>query len=75
VKKLTFGGVDLNRLAVVFADARTFHDLGLDDRPALLLGMNAMRAFKKVSIDFAHQTFKVIVPEDGSLNPVLVATR
>jgi len=75
VKKLTFGGVDLNGLAVVFANARTFHDLGLDDRPALLLGMNAMRAFKKVSIDFAHQTFKVIVPENGSLGPVLVAAR
>ena len=75
VKKLTFGGVDLTRLAVVFANAHTFHDLGLDDRPALLLGMNAMRAFKKVSIDFAHQTFKVIVPEDGSLSPVLVAAR
>jgi len=75
VKKLTFGGVDLNGLAVVFANARTFHDLGLDDRPALLLGMNAMRAFKKVSIDFAHQTFKVIAPENGSLGPVLVAAR
>jgi len=75
VKKLTFGGVDLNSLAVVFADAHTFHDLGLDNRPALLLGMNAMRAFKKVSIDFAHQTFKVILPEHGSLSPVLVAAR
>ena len=75
VKKLTFGGVDLKGLAVVFANAHTFHDLGLDDRPALLLGMNAMRAFKKVSIDFAHQKFRVILPQDGSLTPVLVAAR
>jgi predicted aspartyl protease len=75
VKKLAFGGVDLNGVAVVFANAHTFHDLGLDDRPALLLGMNAMRAFKKVSIDFAHQKFRVILPQDGSLAPVLVAAR
>lgn len=75
VRKLSFGGVDLDHLAVVFADAHTFHDLGLDDRPALLLGMNAMRAFKKVSIDFAHQKFKVVLPESGSLGPVLVAQR
>jgi hypothetical protein len=37
--------------------------------------MNAMRAFKKVSIDFAHQKFRVILPQDGSLAPVLVAAR
>jgi predicted aspartyl protease len=75
VKRLAFGGIDLNHLAVVFANARTFHDLGLDNKPALLLGMNAMRAFKKVSIDFAHQKFRVILPESGSLGPVLVAQR
>lgn len=75
VKKLAFGGIDLKHLAVVFADAHTFHDLGLDNKPALLLGMNAMRAFKKVSIDFAHQKFRVILPENGSLSPVLVAQR
>ena len=75
LKRLRIGGVDLNDLAVVFADAHTFHDLGLEDRPALLLGMNAMRAFKKVSIDFAHQKFRVIVPESGSLGIILVAQR
>ena len=75
VNQLEIGGVDLNDLEVVFAEAHTFHDLGLDDRPALLLGMNAMRAFKKVSIDFAHQKFRVILPESGSLGPMLVAQR
>jgi predicted aspartyl protease len=75
VKELKIGGVDLHNLAVVFADAHTFQDLGLDKLPALLLGMNAMRAFKKVSIDFAHQKFKVIIPEHGSLEPMLVAER
>lgn len=75
VKKLRIGGVDLDHLAVVFANAHTFHDLGLDDRPALLLGMNAMRAFKKVSIDFAHRRFRVILPESGQLGETYVAAR
>ena len=55
VRELDVGGIRLKGLAIVFADAHTFKQLNLNDRPALLLGMNAMRAFKKVSIDFANQ--------------------
>ena len=36
--------------------------------PALLLGMNAMRAFKKVSIDFANRKFRVLLPEHSALD-------
>ena len=63
VRNLEMGGVELTNLAIVFADAHTFKALGLDRKPALLLGMNALRAFKKVSIDFANKTFRVVVPE------------
>jgi hypothetical protein len=75
VKRLEVGDVNLTNLAVVFADAHTFGKLGLDKRPALLLGMNALRAFTKVSIDFAHRTLRVILPETGSLDRVMMATR
>lgn len=68
VRELDMGGVSLKRLAVVFADAHTFRKLKLTDRPALLLGMNAMRAFKKVSIDFANRKFRVVVPGSSSLD-------
>jgi predicted aspartyl protease len=63
VRKLKMGGVSLENLAVVFLDAHTFKQLKLDKKPALLLGMNAIRAFKKVSIDFANRKFRVVVPE------------
>lgn len=66
VKKLEVGDVTLQNLAVVFADAHTFDKLGLDDHPALLLGMNALRAFKKVSIDFESRKLRVVLPESGS---------
>jgi predicted aspartyl protease len=67
VRELTIGGIGLTNLAVVFTDAHTFKQLGLDNKPALLLGMNAIRAFKKVSIDFANRKFKVVLPEHSQL--------
>jgi predicted aspartyl protease len=63
VRKLEIGGITLTNLAVVFADAHTFKQLKLSNTPALLLGMNAIRAFKKVSIDFANRKFRVVLPE------------
>ena len=75
VKRLEVGDVNLANLAVVFADAHTFGRLGLDKRPALLLGMNALRAFKKVSIDFANKKLRVILPETGSIDRLVMASR
>jgi predicted aspartyl protease len=68
VRELEVGGVGLNNLAVVFLDAHTFKQLRLENQPALLLGMNAMRAFKKVSIDFASQRLRVVIPEHSALD-------
>ena len=68
VRELELGGIKLQQLAVVFADAHTFKQLNLVDKPALLLGMNAMRAFKKISIDFANRRLRVIVPEHSDLD-------
>jgi predicted aspartyl protease len=68
VRRLSIGGVTLNNLAVVFTDAHTFKQLGLDKKPSLLLGMNAIRAFKKVSIDFANRKFRVVLPERSALD-------
>jgi len=74
VRELQMGGVSLRDLAVVFVDAHTFKQLKLDRTPSLLLGMNAIRAFKKVSIDFANRKFRVVVPERSELETRL-ATR
>jgi len=68
IKQLTIGGVGLTNLAVVFTDAHTFKQLGLDKRPALLLGMNAIRAFRRVSIDFANRKLRVVLPEHSELD-------
>jgi predicted aspartyl protease len=73
VHELVIGGITLKNLAVVFTDAHTFRQLGLDKKPALLLGMNAMRAFKKVSIDFANRKFRVVLPEESELDTRLAS--
>lgn len=65
VKELEIGGITLRNLAIVFTDAHTFKQLRLDRQPALLLGMNAMRAFRKVSIDFASRKLRVLLPEQS----------
>ncbi|MEQ7874254.1 retropepsin-like aspartic protease [Sphingomonas sp. ASV193] len=65
LRKLNLGAVSINNLEVVFAPARTFSQLHLEERPALLLGMNALRAFRKVSIDFARMRFRVVPPGEA----------
>jgi len=66
VRELKIGGVTMTNLAVVFAPAHTFKQLRLENRPAMLLGMNAIRAFKKVSIDFANRKLRVVMPEQSA---------
>ena len=73
VRDVEIGGLTLKNLAIVFADAHTFKKLGLDRKPALLLGMNAIKAFKKVSIDFASRKFRVVLPE-SSMRDVRIAS-
>ena len=67
VDQLAIGGATLGNLDVVFTSAHIFTQLKLDRRPAVLLGMDAMRAFPKVSIDFAAQKLRVVMPEHSAL--------
>jgi len=42
----------LNNIPIMFADSPTFAALGLDDEPALILGMEELKLFRRVAIDF-----------------------
>jgi predicted aspartyl protease len=75
LKELEIGGVTLSKLAIVFADAHTFKQLGLDNKPALLLGMNAMRAFDRMSIDFANKKLRVVLPKSSRAQNIELAAR
>jgi predicted aspartyl protease len=62
IHKLELGGVTLEELGVAFANAHIFKQLDLEGKPALLLGMNAMRAFDRISIDFAAKRVRFVLP-------------
>ena len=64
VDRLDIGGARLEGLGVVFADAHTFTQLKLDRAPAILLGMNALRGFDQVSIDFPGRTLSLVLPRE-----------
>ena len=55
IRRMMIHGMDVNDLRVSFADAQAFRALGLDDRPALLLGMDCLSLFDRVEIDFANR--------------------
>ena len=63
VRELEIGRAVITNLALVFADAHTFHRLGLDASPAILLGMNGLRSFTKVSIDFETRKLRLLVSQ------------
>lgn len=56
------GRIELSSLPIAFADSELFRQLDLEDRPAMLLGMNALRAFDRVSIDFGNRALRLEIP-------------
>ena len=75
LKELEIGGVEIGDLAIAYADAHIFRQMHLDKKPALLLGMNAMRAFDRISIDFANKKVRFVLPKTGMVSPVRMAGR
>ena len=73
VPEIELGGVKLKDLSIAFADAHIFKQLDLEDRPALLLGMNALRAFDRISIDFAAKKVRFVLPGTSMRNEVRIA--
>ena len=71
-RKIRVGGLDINNLPIAFADVHPFRQLRLTNRPALLLGMDALQLFSRVSVDFPNRRVRVLI-DDGAL--LLAPTR
>ena len=69
VNLIKIGGVDIVDMPIAFADVHPFHKLKLTKRPALLLGMDALRLFQRVSVDFANRKVKMLPTPHSSLDP------
>ena len=53
--EIRLGEVTIQHAPVAYASLHTFTQFGLDDTPALLLGMDVLRVFRSVSIDFRRR--------------------
>jgi predicted aspartyl protease len=58
VPPLRLGGVRLGNMTCVFADLHTFRIWDLDARPALLIGVDVMRHFDSIELNFRERLVK-----------------
>ncbi len=51
-------------MPITFADSPAFDALGLENRPALILGMDNLRILDRVAIDFDSRSVLFDLPDD-----------
>jgi predicted aspartyl protease len=71
-ENVRLGGVQMRGVPVAFADIPPFERFGLAKRPALMLGMDAMRGFRRVEIDFPERKVRLLIPRTP-LQPKAIA--
>lgn len=72
VPDMRVSNVAFDTLPVAFAEAEPFKRFGLTRRPAIMLGMDAMRSFRRVEIDFPNRQVRFFLPRgmrDRRANP------
>ncbi len=69
IKNINIGGVSITDLPVTFANNYAFKALKLDRRPAILLGMDAMRLFDRIVIDFTNRRVAFDMPRGAAYRP------
>ncbi len=68
LERLEVGGVAFDGVSVAVADAAPFARFGLGDTPALLLGMETLRLFRAVEIDFANRAIRLTLPRGSRVS-------
>ncbi|HEY3814337.1 MAG TPA: aspartyl protease family protein [Caulobacteraceae bacterium] len=58
VPAMRLGGVHFSTFPIAFADLHTFALWGLETEPALMLGMDLMRIFETVTVDFRRKVVR-----------------
>lgn len=70
--ELTFDRAKMSNVPVFFTDSPTFHELGLTQEPALILGMEELRLFNRVAIDFPSRRVLFDLPLNDIVTGSLV---
>ena len=64
VRSLAIQGLELKNVPLTFADAPAFEALGLKDEPVLSIGMQHLKLFDRVAIDFSNHRILFDLPRD-----------
>jgi predicted aspartyl protease len=62
IDSLEIAKVGFQSIPIAFADALPFKRFGLTDTPALMLGMDTLKLFRRVQIDFANREIRLTLP-------------
>lgn len=63
--RMRVGGLWIEGLSIAWADTHPFRLFGLTRRPAMLLGMDVLRTFERVSVDFGNRKVRFLMRESG----------
>jgi predicted aspartyl protease len=75
-REIRIGEANIRNLPVAFAEVAPFVQLRLSEHPAILLGMDALRLFDRVSFDFANRRVRMLPrPAAAREPPVRMAGR
>jgi predicted aspartyl protease len=67
VPEMRVGGIVMQNVQIAFTDAPPFDLFGLSDRPALLLGTDLLKNFRRVSLDFRNRKVRFVLRRGGVL--------
>lgn len=64
-RRFELQGFAINNVGIAYSDSQTFGHLGLDKKPAILLGIREMRVFPRIAIDFSARKVLFDLPDDS----------
>lgn len=64
-REVRIGKARITNVPLTFVDSPSFKALGLDNKPAMVLGMNELRLFKRVAIDFKERKVLFDLPPNS----------
>lgn len=67
ISEVRIGGITVRNMPLAFANLHTFDEFDLTHEPAMLLGMDVLRQFQRVSVDFGRNEVRFhLQDEDAS---------
>ena len=63
--RMRIGGLRVEGLSIAWTEAHPFKMFGLSKKPAMLLGMDLLRSFERVSVDFGNKKVRFMPREQG----------